>query len=164
MSITIRNESLAGHQVWLGDGLVSFDAEGVAVGVVKRDGFDLNPPAPVGPSQVAHARAAEGFTLDGEDAAEDAQETLQDAAEAPAAESGAEAHEEGPAAAEDAAAPESEEAAGGGPDLPDLDALKRNELWALVQELGIDLPFVGSSSEDFQAAIRDEWRRRGLIE
>ena len=43
----IRSEKFAGKQVWLGDGLVAFDDDGMAVGVINRGGTPITPPAPL---------------------------------------------------------------------------------------------------------------------
>ncbi len=167
----IRNEKMAGQTCWLGDGLVSFDAEGVAVGVVKRDGRRCDPPAPLNDSQVENARevAFAGFVV--EEDAEGAVPAPQAPAQAPAPVPAPEPCEGPPAAAQEpvaAAAEEPDEAAvedeaPDGPDLPDLDALKRPALLALVRELGIGVNGVGLKNTDLAEAIRAAWRERGLL-
>lgn len=168
---TIYNEAMAGKRSWLGDGLVLFDAEGVAVGVVKRNGRKCDPPAPLNDTQFDHARrAAEfGFEVWLEDG--EPEEAAEAASQAPVAP--VEAPEPAPAPApcnppaeeqEQDAGPEDEDAGDGdAPNLPDLAELKRPALLALVQELGLGLNVVGMKNVDLAVAVREEWRARGLI-
>ena len=168
----IFNRSMAGKRSWLGDGLALFDAEGFVVGVVKRDGRVIDPPAPLNETQFDHARRAAEFGFEVLEEGEVPTATPEVAAQAPVApvdapEPVAAPEPQLPPAEEQEqdAGPEDEGAGDGdAPGLPDLGELKRPALLALVQELGLALNVVGMKNVEIAAAVRDEWRARGLIE
>ncbi|MEA3400815.1 MAG: hypothetical protein U9R79_06150 [Armatimonadota bacterium] len=131
---TIRSERWADEQVWLGDGLVRFDADGNAVGVIKRAGQQISPPEPVGPSQVDAARQSASYTVD-EAADEAPPERLPDEDQAPA---------------EPATAAELAEA------NIDLDDASRQELYHYaVEELGLEIDWQHATKEALRQAIEE---------
>lgn len=147
----IRSKRWAGACVYLGDGLVQFDEEGVAVGVVERAGRALDPPAPVGPSQVESALQSDSYVVEGvEEEAEAAEAAEVEAAApevpAPAAVVGVEP--EVPAPEPDAAAP----------DRPDLATMDRAAKYHYAKDvLGLDVDWLHTKTAELEQLIREAW-------
>jgi hypothetical protein len=139
---TIRSERWAGGRVYLGDGLVQFDEEGVAVGVVERAGRALDPPAPVGPSQVESALQSDSYVVEG-------------VAEAAAAEEAA------AVATPEVPAPEPEVAAApeaAAPDRPDLATMDRAAKYHYAKDvLGLDVDWLHTKTAELERLIREAW-------
>ncbi len=133
----IRSERWAGACVYLGDGLVQFGADGLALGVVARDGRPVNPPAPIGRSQVESALQSDSYVVEGDENPEPE-------------------YEAGPDAEADAvpeAQPAEEHA-----ERPDLAAMSRGEKYRYCRDvLGLEVPYIGTSQDDFDEAIRAAW-------
>lgn len=138
----IRKERLAGSLVYLGDGLVQFDEEGVAVGVVEREGRALNPPAPVGRSQVEAALRAPGYVVEGvEETAAEEEEAAVATPEVPTPEP------------EVAAAPEA-----AAPDRPDLATMDRAAKYHYAKDvLGLDVDWLHTKTAELERLIREAW-------
>lgn len=172
----IINESKAGCQVWLGDGLVRFDDAGVALGVVKRDGHTFEPPAALNESQFEQARRAAGYVVEEGEASEAAAQPPQPPAEAvdePEAPDGASDATEAAVEATDAASDvgeaeaedvEPEAAVEPGADLPDLETMTKGDLYKLAQDLKLDLDWTGTTSDEFREGIRMHWRSEGILD
>ena len=149
---TIQSSKFAGRQVWLGDGKVAFDAEGVAVGVVKRNGRALRPPEPLGPSQFAAAHGSPSYTVTGWEAPAEAAVSPQEAPEVPGVSQAAGTSPAAPAPPQAAAqglvvgeAPAERDA--------DLADSTRQELYRLAQDMGLDPAWIGSTSDDLRELI-----------
>jgi len=128
----IRSEKFAGKQVWLGDGLVAFDDDGMAVGVINRGGTPITPPAPLGPSQVEAAYESPSYEVLGDENVG----VLEDDAVTPEA---------------DEPVPEAD----GQEDVPDLEGMTRAQLYRYAtEELGLKLDWQGTTADEFRAAIR----------
>jgi len=137
MMPTIRSKRFAGKQVWLGDGLVAFGDDGVAIGVINRGGEPIRPPAPPGPSQVEAAYESPSYEVLGDEniGVPDSDAT--------------------PPATDEAVADESVPEADGQEDVPDLDAMTRAQLYRYAtEELGLKLDWKGTTADEFRAAIR----------
>lgn len=144
----IRKERLAGSLVYLGDGLVQFDEEGVAVGVVEREGRALNPPAPVGRSQVEAALRAPGYVVEGVEEEAEAAEVEAAAQEVSAPEVPVPA-----SAAEAGVAPEA-----AAPDRPDLATMDRAAKYHYAKDvLGLDVDWLHTKTAELERLIREAW-------
>ena len=168
MSTKIISDKFAGKSVWLGDGKVAFDEKGVAIGVAKRDGRALDPPEPVGESQIEAALASKSYRVEGEGEPVVPQEAP---ADAPVTPEGAPAVEEvsqpveTPAEGTEPQEGEAEGVVAGEPEEEalerdaDLAEMTRSELYRLAQDLGLAPEWLSSTSDGLRETIvaaRDE--------
>ena len=129
---TIRNPRYAGRSHWIGSALVQFDGQGYAVGIIKRPGPGpaLDPPQPLDETVLAAAQGAAGFEIVD--------------APAPSAEAPVEAEQLAPEAA-----PVEVET----PELPDLAAMRKIEIYRYcTEELGLEFDYARTTKQQMLTA------------